>query len=277
MGGRVDLLAIAPDCALILIELKRNRTPRAVVAQAIDYASWVENLETDKIAEIYSRFSKGRSLAEDFEERFGSKLDEETLNESHQIIIVAESLDDSSERIVSYLGDRGISINVLCFQVFALGNSKLLSRAWLLDPVKTQTSAAAKPHGPSEPWNGEFYCSYGSTESRSWEEAVTVMPNVRGIARRFAQNDRHEADELTQVIALKFLECWPKFRGEPTPARIGGWCKVVAQGAVLREWERRRCYRRNLVRLWSGETSCKAHRGGRPRTKPAPKPTPSLF
>src|SRR6516165_4603613 len=161
LGGRIDLLAIAPDCALILIELKRDRTPREVVAQAIDYASWVEKLQTQKIAEIYGRFAKGRDLAEDFRRRFGSELDEDLLNQSHQIIIVAESLDDSTERIVAYLSDRGISINVLCFQVFTFGSTQLLSRTWLLDPVRTQASAAAKPSGPVEPWNGEFYCSFG--------------------------------------------------------------------------------------------------------------------
>ncbi len=43
-GGRIDLLAIAPDSSLVLIELKRDRTPREIVAQALDYASWVEGL-----------------------------------------------------------------------------------------------------------------------------------------------------------------------------------------------------------------------------------------
>jgi hypothetical protein len=37
-GGRVDLLAVAPDGAVVLVELKRDRTPREVVAQAVDYA-----------------------------------------------------------------------------------------------------------------------------------------------------------------------------------------------------------------------------------------------
>ena len=46
-GGRVDLLALAPDASLVLIELKRERTPREVVAQALDYASWVERLEAN--------------------------------------------------------------------------------------------------------------------------------------------------------------------------------------------------------------------------------------
>jgi len=48
-------------------------------------------------------------------------LDEETLNESHQIIIVAAELDASTERIVSYLNARDIAINVVFFQVFEHG------------------------------------------------------------------------------------------------------------------------------------------------------------
>src|SRR4051794_9207516 len=166
-GGRIDLLAIAPDGSLVLIELKRDRTPREVVAQALDYAGWVERLRAEDIAAIYGRFAPGRSLAQDFRQRFGQELDEETLNQSHQIIIVAASLDDSTERIVAYLSDRDIPINVLCFQVFTNGAEQLLSRAWLLDPVRTQVSAAATPDGPNEPWNGEFYSNYGHGEQRS--------------------------------------------------------------------------------------------------------------
>jgi hypothetical protein len=170
LGGRIDLLAIAPDGSLILIEIKRDRTPREVVAQALDYASWVEKLPSDQIAAIYHRFSKGKSLSEDFEARFGTPLDDSMLNQSHQIIIVAASLDESSERIVAYLSQREIAINVLCFQVFAHGTEQFISRAWLLDPVQTQVNAAS-PDKQSEPWNGEFYCSFGHGESRSWDEA----------------------------------------------------------------------------------------------------------
>jgi hypothetical protein len=100
-GGRVDLLAIAPDGALVLIEIKRDRAPREVVAQALDYASWVDKLRAEDIAAIYARFAPGRRLEDDFRERFGQPLDEGQLNQSHQIVIVAASLDESSERIVA--------------------------------------------------------------------------------------------------------------------------------------------------------------------------------
>src|SRR5699024_943754 len=80
---------------------------------------------------------------EEFSSKFGHTVDEEELNQSHQIIIVAAELDASTERIVAYLNDRDIPINVLFFQVFTDGNDKFISRTWLLDPVDTQQAAAS--------------------------------------------------------------------------------------------------------------------------------------
>ena len=171
-GGRIDLLAIAPDASLVLIELKRNRTPREIVAQAIDYASWVQELTADRISQMFQRFSGGQSLDDAFRQRFGSALDEEALNTSHQIIVVAAELDEASERIIGYLNERGIAINVLFFQVFQHGLDQLLSRAWLIDPGKTQSNVAAagKTTGEKkEPWNGEFYASFSN--DRPWDNA----------------------------------------------------------------------------------------------------------
>ncbi|SKA22361.1 endonuclease NucS domain-containing protein [Consotaella salsifontis] len=170
-GGILDLLALAPDGTLILIELKKAKTPREVVAQAIDYATWAEALDAEDLGRIYERFSGGGNLAEAFRQRFGTPLDEASLNQSHQMVIVAATLDASSERIVGYLAQRGIAINVLCFQVFETGAGQLLSRAWLIDPVETQVAAVETKATDREPWNGEYYVSFGHGESRSWDEA----------------------------------------------------------------------------------------------------------
>lgn len=172
-GGRIDLLAIAPDGSLVLIEVKRDRTPREIIAQALDYASWVEQLTPEKIAQIYQRFSNGGSLDDAFRQRFGTELDEETLNQSHQIIIVASELDGATERILGYLNARDIAINAVFFQVFQHGDGQLLSRAWLIDPGETQANVASttKAKGEKEPWNGEYYVSFGDLSSRSWEDA----------------------------------------------------------------------------------------------------------
>ena len=173
MGGRIDLLAMAPDGSLVLIELKRNKTPRDIVAQAIDYASWVEQLTADRVSQIYQRFSKSGNLDEAFRERFGTELDEETLNASHQIIVVAAELDDSTERIINYLNARDVAINVLLFQVFQHGPDQFLSRVWLIDPGETQANVVVATNGvgeKKEPWNGEYYVSFGH---RPWNDART--------------------------------------------------------------------------------------------------------
>jgi hypothetical protein len=171
-GGRIDLLAIAPDSSLILIEIKRGRSPREVVAQAIDYATWVESLDAETVFRIYSRFSKGGDLRQDFEARFGTAIDTEEFPNHHQIVIVAASLDASSERMVSYLSKRSVAINVLCFQVFENGNDKLISRVWLQDEAESQlATSATESKSPHAAWNGEYCVSFG-TEGRSWDEAV---------------------------------------------------------------------------------------------------------
>jgi hypothetical protein len=170
-GGRIDLLAIMPDASLVLIELKRDRTPREVVAQALDYASWVKALTPEKIAQIYQRFSKSGTLDEAFKARFGTPLEEESLNKSHRIVLVASELDDATERIIRYLSDSNVAINAIFFRVFRHGTDQLLSRAWFIDPGETQANVATttRPTEGREPWNGEYYVSFGG--DCTWEDA----------------------------------------------------------------------------------------------------------
>jgi hypothetical protein len=174
-GGFIDLLAIAPDGSLVLIELKRHRTPREIVAQALDYASWIEDLPADRIAQIYRRFSKGGNLAAAFQQRFGTELDEETVNESHQIVLVAAELDDASERIIRYLNDRDIPINVLFFQVFQHGPEQLLSRAWLIEPtegvIDDASAGAGLPEGKKKrQWDESSY--FAELQSKSGPQTI---------------------------------------------------------------------------------------------------------
>ena len=170
-GARVDLLAIAPDGSLILIELKRDKTPRDVIAQTLEYASWLSHIDADDVASIYERFSSGRSLSEDFIAKFSEPLDEDSINESHQLVVVSSKTDPHTERIVSYLSDLNVPINILTFDVYKLGETQLLSRAWFIDPAETQVSASDASREEREPWNGEFYACFGHDQTRSWSEA----------------------------------------------------------------------------------------------------------
>ena len=57
--------------------------------------------------------------------------------------------------------------------MFQHGDEQLLSRVWLIDPGETQVNVASttKSKGEKEPWNGEYYVSFGDMSSRSWADA----------------------------------------------------------------------------------------------------------
>lgn len=55
-GGSIDLLAMDIVGNLVIIELKRDKTPRDIVAQVLDYASWVQNIGHDEIQDIANQF-----------------------------------------------------------------------------------------------------------------------------------------------------------------------------------------------------------------------------
>jgi len=170
----IDLLALDSSGSLIIIELKKDKTARETVAQTIDYASWIKNLDATGIAEIYESFCEkysrvSRRIEDAYFEKYGTQLNEDELNSSHQIVIVASELDSSTERIVRYLADSQIPINIVFFQIFQDGENRYLSRAWFIDPADTQEQATAPK--PAFPWNGEYYVSFGEGKDRKWVDA----------------------------------------------------------------------------------------------------------
>ena len=54
---RLDLLSVDKEGNLVVIELKRDKLPREVLMQAIDYASDVASWSVEKIGEICLKFS----------------------------------------------------------------------------------------------------------------------------------------------------------------------------------------------------------------------------
>jgi RecB family endonuclease NucS len=51
-GGKIDLLCMDAAGDLAVVELKRDRTPREITAQALEYASWVADLSSEGVTSI---------------------------------------------------------------------------------------------------------------------------------------------------------------------------------------------------------------------------------
>ena len=143
-GGVIDLLAIDSSGDLVILELKRDRTPRDIVAQALDYASWVQGMGHDDVITCASDFFEDKTLEQAFKDKFGEGLPE-VINERHRIYIVASSLDSATERIVEYLSEtHGVDINAATFAYFKIGDDELIGRSMLLDEEVVQTRVVTR-------------------------------------------------------------------------------------------------------------------------------------
>ena len=165
--GRIDILAIDREGDLSIIELKRDRTPRDIVGQILDYASWVAKLTTKRVHEI--AVSKlGQRLETAFRDRFEAPLPE-NLNGGHSMVIVASEFDASSKRIVEYLAEEhGLNINTAFFRIFEENGQQLLATDWLMDQQEVVERAVSRKKAP---WTGYYYVNAGhEPDVRSWED-----------------------------------------------------------------------------------------------------------
>lgn len=149
-GGYIDLLCLERSGDLVIVELKRQKTPREITAQVLDYASWVKDLSNQKITDLANNYlGKRGPLTEAFGNQFQRELPE-ILNENHKMLIVASEIDGNTERIIKYLSDTyGVGINATTFEYFRdKDGGEFLSKSYLIEPgqveYKSQTRAASK-------------------------------------------------------------------------------------------------------------------------------------
>ena len=183
-SGRIDLLGIDQQGNLVILELKRDRTPREVVAQVLDYASWVATLLPPEVATIAQGYLE-TPLATAFHEQFGTDLPE-VVNNDHRMLIVASELDDSSERIVQYLASRhSLNINVVFFTCFGETGKELVGRAWLLDPEEVEERSEARR---TSPWAGQWFVNVGEDDgrNRNWDDCTKYGFLAAGHGRKYS-------------------------------------------------------------------------------------------
>jgi len=206
IAGRLDLLGLTSDGDLVVIELKRDKTPRDVVAQVLDYASWASRLEASRILQIASSYSEKRNLPplfQRFRDAFGTSLPE-TLNTTHRAVIVAGSIDASSKRIVEYLSETyKMSINTAFFNVFEDRGASYLVADWLLDQEVVEDRATDRVRTP---WSGKWYVNVGEGQNRAWEDMRRFGFVAAGAGRIYS-------DQLERLSVGDQLYAYQKGRG----------------------------------------------------------------
>ena len=113
-SGPLDLLGIDKSGNVVVVELKRNRLPREVLAQAIDYASDIANWSIDKLSEVCTDYT-GKTLEDFLSEAFEDiSIEGVTINQEQRILMVGFRVEESLERMITWLSDGySVSINAI--------------------------------------------------------------------------------------------------------------------------------------------------------------------
>lgn len=195
-GTFIDILCLDRNGDLVVIELKRDKTPRDTVAQALDYASWVTDLSREDVISIAdSYFGEKESLESIFERKFHITLPD-VLNASHTILVVASYIDSSTDRIVKYLSDsHGVGINIAEFQYFKDNNEKeYLSRVFLIEPEVASSNVERVRTSKRKP-----------NLTRAEIEEITTRNGVKNLYMNLEENLREYFDtSRTTMSSLGF-------------------------------------------------------------------------
>lgn len=155
--GAIDVLCIDRYGDIVAVELKREPTVKDVVAQILDYGSWVKDLLKEGIIEIANLYLGNEGpLEEAFRKRFGMEIPKQ-LNDGHELLIVAPDLDSGTRRIIEYLsGYYSIRINAVVFDYFHYENgNEFIVRVFPPEPVEIGYSAIKKGFSKARPRPGQ--------------------------------------------------------------------------------------------------------------------------
>ncbi len=128
-GHPMDLLGIDRNGYPVIIELKATRTPRDVVCQTLDYASWIGTLSDEEvisIADDYLADSKYDGFSDAFNDTFSegkkdfleSLLNDGYFNSKRRLVIIAEEADIRTKRMVKETDANGFLVSLISYDYY---------------------------------------------------------------------------------------------------------------------------------------------------------------
>lgn len=123
-GQSIDNLFIDRTGSLVVLEVKRGRSPREVLAQVMDYGAFAATLKWTDL-DSYCRRRHGEGLETAFAKLFGTPLPMAG-TPAHRLMVLAESYDQRAIKTATYLIERGWLLTLLRFSYFELGGEALV-------------------------------------------------------------------------------------------------------------------------------------------------------
>ena len=141
-GGPLDLLGVDEDGRLVVFELKRGTLSREAVAQVIDYASYLQAMPDQELANFISQRSGTHGITKigDFSEWYEAKSQGQELSalKPVRMVLVGLGVDETTYRMAQFLTSGGMDFSLLTFHGYTYEGKTLLAR-------QVQVEAVAEP------------------------------------------------------------------------------------------------------------------------------------
>ena len=146
----IDLLGVDQFGNTVVIELKRGKKPRETLAQLIEYASFIDNLDYDQLNEIYQDYSGEEASLEDYhQEYYKSEIDDKvSWNKSSKLVIVASNITAEIKQTAMYLRKKGLDVYCVEFKYFVNdADNKMISSDFVVGDeefIRTKIGSSAQ-------------------------------------------------------------------------------------------------------------------------------------
>lgn len=187
LGSALDLLGVDREGNLVVLELKRGRTPRETTAQLLEYASFVEQLDVDDLEHLLRTHLSDESVELlDYHARYFERSAEEpvSFNKDQRLLIVGQSITNEIRQTCRFLRKKGIRIRCLEFSFFQADDGlQLLSYDMVVgdEPSKPKRIASTPRPVTSEAQFLNALNEYG----RPVFQAVLDLAKQRGFVFRW--------------------------------------------------------------------------------------------
>jgi hypothetical protein len=198
-SGMPDLLALDADGNVVIVELKRGRAPRDVIAQALEYAAWAAGLDQEAVmvlaGDYLARRAQPTTLAAAWQEAFGQSDTEDddalpvlppdlALNGKQRIILVLEGRDDRIRIVVDYLRRHGIEINIVEYLYYRTDSGEEFLDIEAVHTPQETAQALPSESGLLATWPQEAQNTYLAIKETllGLDETITIEPRKSGIS-----------------------------------------------------------------------------------------------
>jgi hypothetical protein len=166
-GKYPDLLGIDSSGDLVIVELKKGRTPREVIAQALEYASWASTLTYEDLNQMACEYFANNNtmdsldLMQAFKTVFFPDSEEDTaveFNRNQKIIIVAEEVTLNIKQVALYLRTKHqMKIQCIEYKVFMSAQGEYIVNTEKIFSLPETSSTVSRPKVMNgERWNEDI-------------------------------------------------------------------------------------------------------------------------